>query len=141
MDIVDLSRRRISKVQFARNLVLSGLLILFGTIGWNIGARWFAIEILGGLIGAALVSMASNSFFDRLFEIFIKSDKQRMLQVVSDCLSDCPEAERAALLKQISPSQLKKMYASDDREGFAREMIDALKDKEKEPAAQEPSAS
>ncbi|MCL2719321.1 MAG: hypothetical protein FWE14_11140 [Lachnospiraceae bacterium] len=130
MDIIDLSRRRISKIQFIRNLVLSGLLILFGTIGWNIGASWFAIEILGGLIGAAVMSMASNSLFDRLIEIFIKSDKQCMLQVVNDCLADYPESERVAFTKQLSPGQLKKMYASKDREQFVLEFINDLKNKE-----------
>ncbi|MCL2051510.1 MAG: hypothetical protein FWG91_07275 [Lachnospiraceae bacterium] len=123
MDIIDLSRKRISKIQFARNIVLSGLLILFGTLGWNIGARWIAIEILGGLIGAAVMGMASNSLFDRLISKFIKSDKQCMLQIVNDCLADCEEKERAAIIKQITPAQLKKMYASADKEQFAYEMI------------------
>jgi len=124
MDIIDLSRKRISKVQFIRNIILSFLLILFGTLGWNIGAKWFAIEILGGLIGAGVMGMASNSLFDRLFDKFIKSDKQCMLQIVASLLEDSTEEERTAILKQISPAQLKKMYASENREQFAFNLIE-----------------
>ena len=126
MDIIDLSRHRISKIQFVRNIILSGLLILFGTLGWNIGARWFAIEILGGLIGAAVMSMASNSLFDRLMEKFIKSDKQCMLQIIEGCLEERPENERIAIMKQITPTQLKKMYASEDREEFAKGILSQI---------------
>jgi hypothetical protein len=129
-DLVDLSRRRISKVQFIRNLVLSALLILFGTLGWNIGARWFAIEILGGLIGAAVMGMASSSLFDRLISKFVKSDAQCMMQIIDSCLIDIdvPETECMKVKKQITPSQLKKMHASDNREEFASSLIKTLID-------------
>ena len=123
MDIIDLSRKRISKVQFARNIILSALLILFGTLGWNIGARWFAIEILGGLIGAGVLGMASNSLFDRLFEKVVKSDRKCMLEIIDKCLGDCPETERMVVLKQITPVQLKKMYACENKEQFAIKLI------------------
>jgi len=129
MDIIDLSRKRISKVQFVRNIILSCLLVLFGTLGWNIGAKWFAVEILGGLIGAGVMGMVSNNLFDRLFDKFIKSDRQCMLQIIAGLLNDNTEEERITILKQIPPAQLKKMYASKNREQFALKLIEEYNQK------------
>jgi hypothetical protein len=123
-DIIDLSRNRISKIQFARNIFLSLLLILFGTLGWNIGARWFAIEILGGLVGAAAIGMASSSLIDKLLNRFIQSDAQCMIAILSKELDGFPEVNRADVLKKVTPVQLKMMYANKDREGFARSLIE-----------------
>ena len=123
-DIVDFSRHRISKLQFIRNIVLSGLLILFGTLGWNIGARWFAIEIIGGLIGAGVLSMASGALFDKIVGKYVKSDSECMLTIVSDVLNGYPELNKAEMLKKITPTQLKLMYAAGNREDFAVKLIE-----------------
>jgi len=48
-DIFDLSRKRISKSQFTVNVILSLLLVVGGTIGWNFGGRWIVLEIMGGM--------------------------------------------------------------------------------------------
>ena len=38
-------RKRISKVQFTKNVILSALLVLSGTLGWEIGTYWLSVEL------------------------------------------------------------------------------------------------
>jgi hypothetical protein len=126
MDIADIARKRISPVQFARNIILSLLLILFGTLGWDIGARWFAFEILGGIIGAGVMGMASSTVFDKLADKFIASDAKKMMDIIDAAMLDYPSEERTRIKKKITPAQLKRMYASDDRYEYAAKLIEKI---------------
>ena len=130
VDIVDLSKRRISKVQFARNVALSLTLIVCGTFGWNLGARWLiieafgsAVEIIGGMIGAGVFGFASSAAFDKVISKVVPTDGFKMRQIIESRLPDISEGEKKTLMKQISNSDLKKMFASDDKEAFADELI------------------
>ena len=68
IDIIDLVRKRISKVQFTKNVILSALLVLSGTLGWEIGTYWLSVELAGivvvevivGIISAGTLSFLTN---------------------------------------------------------------------------------
>jgi hypothetical protein len=129
LDVYGLARKRISVVQFIRNIVLSVLLIFFGTVGWNIGAGWFAIEIVGGLIGAGVMGTFIPMGFEKILGKFVKSDEEKMMEIVDAALCDCPEKEQEQIKKKISPGKLKLMFASGDREEYARQLIQDCRSK------------
>jgi len=133
MDIYDLSRKRISKVQFMVNIALSLLLVVGGTVGWNFGGRWIVFEmlggmadIIGGMIGAAVVVFLSNIVFDRACKKLIESDAQKMWKIINPYIEKLPEEERAPVRGSITGSCLKKMYASENRELFAEDLVNTL---------------
>ena len=135
LDIYGLVRKRISVVQFVRNVVLSILLIFFGTVGWNIGAGWFAIEIIGGLIGAGIMGTFIPMGFEKVIDRYVQSDEKKMMEIVDEVLvsCDCPEKEQEQIKKKISPGKLKLMFASSDRQEYARQMVEECRnDKDKE---------
>jgi hypothetical protein len=130
LDLIDLYRRRISKAQFVRNISLSLILVACGTFGWNIGSRWIALEILGsaveivgGMIGAGVLGAASSVAFDKLCGRFVKSDAQKMWEIINPHIIELPERERAVIKKQITNSDLKKMYAAKDKKAHACGLI------------------
>jgi len=117
-------------VQFIRNLILSGLLVAGGTLGWNLGTRWIAIEIfgalleiIGGIIGASVLGFFSNLAIDKLFNRLIKSDSQKMWEILNQQLEKFSEKEQKYIREHITPSQLKKMFASKDKDIYAKELI------------------
>jgi len=130
LDAADLYRHRISKAQFARNIALSLVLIGCGTFGWNIGKKWIileifgsGVEVVGGLIGAGVLGAVSSTVFDKTCNKFLRSDGQEMRDIISRHLSDMPDEEKRKILKEISNSELKKMYASEDKDAYAEELI------------------
>ena len=129
LDIYSLARKRISVAQFIRNIVLSALLIFFGTVGWNIGAGWFAIEIIGGLIGAGIMGTFIPMGFEKILNKYVKSDEQKMMEIVDEVLCDCPEKEQERIKEKISPGKLKLMYASSNREEYARQLVEECRSK------------
>ena len=131
LDVYGLARKRISIVQFVRNVVLSILLIVFGTLGWNIGAGWFAIEIIGGLIGAAIMGTIIPVGFEKIIGRYVKSDEQKMMEIVDEVICDCPKKEQEEIKKKISSSKLKLMFASDDRKEYARYLVEDCRNKTK----------
>ena len=126
LDLIDLSKHRISIAQLIRNMILSILLVLLGVLGWNIGAQWLAIEFIGGVIGMLFMSTLPPYLIDKLVNKFIMSDSQKMLCIIKDLLNDYPmeEKEKNLILRQLTASQLKKMYASEDKETFAKQLIE-----------------
>jgi len=133
LDVYGLARKRISIVQFVRNVILSILLIFFGTVGWNIGAGWFAIEIIGGLIGAGIMGTFIPMGFEKIIDKFVKSDEQKMMEIVDEVLCDCPEKEQEQIKKNISPGKLKLMFASQNREEYARQLVEDCRSKQERP--------
>jgi len=133
LDIYGLARKRISVVQFVRKVRLSILLIFFGTVGWNIGAGWFAIEIIGGLIGAAIMGTIIPMGFEKILNKYVPSDEQKMLEIVDEVLEscDCTENECEKIKKKISPGKLKLMFASKDRKEYARQLIEDCRKNDK----------
>ncbi|MCL2573875.1 MAG: hypothetical protein FWE34_04890 [Defluviitaleaceae bacterium] len=131
LDLYGLARNRISKVQFVRNVVLSILLIVFGTMGWYIGAGWFAIEILGGLIGAGIMGTVIPMGFEKILGRYVKSDEQKMMEIVDEVLTecDCSKDEQEQIKKKITPGKLKLMFASKNREEYAKQLVEDCRGK------------
>jgi len=132
-DIIDLSRKRISKTQFVVNVVLSLLLIVSGTIGWNFGGQWFVFELLGGMadiigsmIGAGVVVFLSGFIFGKACDKLIGSDAQNMLKIIDPYIQQLPEEERKPVRGCITSSCLKKMFACENREAFAEDLVSTL---------------
>ena len=133
LDIYDLSRKRISKAQFMVNVALSLLLVVGGTVGWNFGGRWIVLEvmggmadIIGGMIGAAIVVFLSNIVFDRACKKLIESDAEKMWKIINPYIEKLPKEEQEPVKGSITSSCLKKMYASEDRELFAEDLVNTL---------------
>jgi len=132
-DIFDLSRGRISKTQFGANVVLSLLLVVGGTVGWNFGGRWIIFEmlggmadIIGGMIGAGIVVVFSNFVFNKASKQLIESDADKMWKIIDPFVELLPEEAHAPVRKSITGSCLKKMYASEDRMAFAEDLVSTL---------------
>ena len=133
VDIYDLARKRISWVQFTKNVILSAMLVVSGTVGWNWGSRWIVLEffggfvdIVGGIIGAAIMSFLSNFVLDKASEKIIETDSQKMWKILDPYIDALDESKQAEIRDKITDSCLKKMYASKDRQAFATELIDLL---------------
>jgi len=139
IDVCDLTRRRISKVQFTKNVILSAMLVISGTIGWNFGSRWIVIEIFGGfveiaggIIGAALLSFFSNFVLDKISGKLVESDAQKMWKILDphiDAIRN--EEDRVYAREHVTNKCLKRMYAAKDREAFAAELVKKLEAHEK----------
>ena len=130
LDLADLCRHRISKAQFLRNIILSLLLVAGGTFGWNIGIRWIvfemlgsSVEILGGMAGAGVCGTLSGVAFDKVCSKFVRSDAQKMWDIINPHLSGLPAEEQVKTRKKITSSDLKKMFASKDKEAYAGNLI------------------
>jgi hypothetical protein len=130
LDLVDLCRRRISKVQFIRNILFSLILIACGTFGWNIGSRWLvlealgsAVEVVGGMIGAGALGVLSSVVFDKICNKLIRSDAHKMWDIINPHLSELSEEEQAKIRKNITGSELKKMFACKDKEVYAHDLV------------------
>ena len=137
LDIVDLKRARISKPQFIRNIFMSLIMVVGGTLGWYMGASWLVIEflsagvaeIVGGILGTVLTIGVTGKAFDVVCDKIHCSDSKAMRIILSKHLTDYDNELKTKILKNVSDSELKKMYASKNREAFANELI--LKAKKK----------
>jgi len=133
LDLVDLCRHRISKVQFIRNILFSLILIACGTFGWNIGSKWLvlemlgsAVEIVGGMIGAGVCGALSGVAFDKVCNKFIQSDAQKMWNIINPYILEMPAEKQIKIRKNITNSDLKKMFACKDKQVYAGNLINKL---------------
>jgi len=138
VDLYDLARKRISIPQFIKNVILSALLVVSGTVGWDLGSRWIvleffggAVDIVGGIIGASAMCVASNALLDKASCKFIETDAQKMWKILDPYIEALPEEEQEYVRDHVTSACLKKMYASKDREVYAVELINKLKAHEK----------
>ena len=130
LDITDLYRNRISIPQFIRNALFSVLLVVVGAIGWEWGSAWIAleflgnaVEVLGGIIGSGLAIGVVNKPFEKVCEKAVKSDSYQMMEIINPLLANLHSDDRKEILKRITPSVLKAMYASDDRKEFVVNLV------------------
>ena len=140
IDIIDLVRKRISTLQFVKNVALSALLVITGTIGWDLGSRWIVLEffggfvdIAGGVIGAGVLSFTSNFVLDKASGKLIETDAQKMWKLLAPHIDTLADEEQEHVRERITCSCLKKMYASADREAYAKLLIKKILAKEKIP--------
>ena len=139
IDLIDLFRKRISRVQFVKNILLSALLVLSGALGWELGTRWLsvelaaivAVEVVVGLIGAGLLSFGTNWIACKVADKYVKSDADQMWDILDPIIIELPENEQEFIRENITLSCLKKMYASEDKEVFGLELIEKIRNNEK----------
>jgi len=139
IDIIDLVRKRISKIQFTKNVILSAILVLSGTLGWELGTYWLSVELAGiivvevivGIIGAAVLSFFTNWVACKVADRFVRSDADQMMDIIDPHIATLSKEEQEFIREHITLACLKKMYASDDREVYAMELVDKLKNHEK----------
>jgi len=139
IDIVDLARKRISKTQFIKNIILSALIVLSGTLGWELGIYWLSVEMAGilfveivvGITGAAILSFFTNWIACKIADKFVKSDADQMLDIIEQHIADLSKEEQESIREQITLACLKKMYASNDREAYGLDLVSKLRNREK----------
>ena len=139
IDIVDLVRKRISKTQFIKNIILSALIVLSGTLGWELGIYWLSVEMAGilfveivvGITGAAILSFFTNWIACKIADKFVKSDADQMLDIIEQHIADLSKEEQESIREQITLACLKKMYASNDREAYGLDLVSKLRNREK----------
>jgi len=138
IDMADLFRKRISVAQFVKNVILSALLVISGTLGWNFGSRWIVLEIfggfvdiIGGIIGAGIMSFLSNVVLDKISGRIVESDAQKMWKILDPYIDALPEAEREYARERVTSACLKKMYAAKNKQTYAAELVRKIQAHEK----------
>ena len=141
-DVVDLFRGRISKEEVLKNLTVTIISIAVGAAGGYGGtlAGNLIAPGAGGVIGAAAGSILAGGLSalgaEALIAPFYESDAEEMFNIISeeftilcgDYLINEEEGSRIAeALKGVLVGDvLKDMYASENRNQFARELIEPL---------------
>lgn len=133
VDVYDLAKKRVSMPQFVKNVILSVLLVVSGTVGWQWGSQWIVLEffggfvdIAGGIIGAGIMSFLSNLLLDKACNKTIESDARKMWKILDPHIDALEKDEQEKIRDRITGVCLKKMYASKDREKYAAELITRL---------------
>lgn len=145
-DIINLFRGRISGSQLLKNVVETTSTVAGGTAGWIGGATAGAAigsvvpvvgtaigGIIGGLAGAfgggSLASHAANKALDNLIEDdankMVKIMESVFVELATDYLLTEHEIEDVldSISKNITGTDLKDMYASDNRKYYAKMLI------------------
>ena len=139
IDIIDLVRKRISKTQFIKNVILSALLVLSGTLGWELGTYWLSVELASilvveifiGILGAGVLSFFTNWIACKIADKYVKSDADKMMDIIDMQIKDLSKEEQEFIREHITLKCLKTMYASENREAYGSELIEKFKNHEK----------
>lgn len=146
-DVVNIFRGRISKAQLFKNVVNTSAGVAGGVGGWMGGAATGAAigsavpvigtaigGVVGGLIGSFAGRTAANKVSHSVTDKFIEDDSKEMIRILEreftavsfDYLLNKDEAEKvvAKLQSNLDSATLKDMYSSDNRNKFARELIE-----------------
>lgn len=139
VDVVNIFRGRISGKQLFKNIVNSGATVGAGTAGWVAGAAAGSAilpgvgTIIGGLIGSIFVGGTAAKVTNSVVGAFVEDDAIEMLRIIQtqftelagEYLLNQKEGEKAvdALAEKINGKNLMDMFATSDKDGFARDMI------------------
>lgn len=142
LDVADLFRGRISKEEVLKNLTVTIVSLAAGTAGGYGGAILGNLIApgVGGPVGAILGSVAAGGLSawaaEKLIAPYYESDAEEMFNIISeqftilcgDYLVSEEEANRIvnALKGELVGDVLKDMYASEDRNQFARDLLEPL---------------
>lgn len=145
VDVVDIFRGRISGKQLFKNLLGNVATVGGGGAGWIAGAAAGTYilpgfgTIAGGLIGAFGVGYVAGKLVNFITGKFVEDDGNQMFEIVKEeftkismeYLLTKTEGEKIADLLVVTLNQkvLKNMYASKDRNNFAREILIDMCDK------------
>lgn len=152
-DVANIFQGRISGGQLFKNMAGTAASVAGGLGGWTAGAAAGAAAgsvipilgtavggVVGGLVGAMLAGSAAQGVTDSVLDVFIEDDAKEMVKIIEeefktlavDNLLNETECENAVeeLKKKLDGSTLKDMYASDDRPGFANNLLTPVIEKE-----------
>ncbi len=139
-DVVDAFRGRISGKQLAKNVAETAGGIAGGAGGWAGGAALGSLifpgagTVIGGIIGALAGGIGGSAGVGAIADLIAEDDADEMLDIISEefekvaveYLLNEKEMEKVInnLNETIDGNKLKDMYASNDRNKFARNMIE-----------------
>ncbi|MCL2605051.1 MAG: hypothetical protein FWD90_11290 [Defluviitaleaceae bacterium] len=139
IDTVSFIRKRISLKQYLIDIALALMLVVGGTLGWNLGNRAGGILLenailllFAGMVGAGVLGAVAGAAANKVIGLFVQDDNADMLVIcnkVYDSLSeeytlDDQEQEAVADNVYICDKMLKDMFCQKDREQFARAYIE-----------------
>lgn len=146
VDVVNIFRGRISGKQLFKNVTNTAATVAGGTAGWVGGATAGAaigsvIPIIGtaiggfvgGLLGSFAAGAASSKVSNAVLGAFIEDDAEEMVRIIekvfqslaTDYLLNQAEAESVvdALKDELTGGTLKDMFASSNRNAFAKKLL------------------
>lgn len=145
-DVADIFRGRISGKQLFKNVTNTASAVAGGTAGWVGGAAIGATllpgvgAIVGGIVGSFGAGTMANKASDTILGTFIEDDAEEMVKILEKCFEQLAvdyllsqvEAEKIIdnLKECLNGKMLKEMFASADREGYAKELLLPLVEKE-----------
>lgn len=145
-DIANIFRGRISGKQLFKNLTNTATTVAGGTGGWLGGAALGSSilpgvgTVVGGLIGSVAAGAVAGKATDAILGNFIEDDADEMVRKIEeefgglavDYLLNQKEAEKIIdqLSAKLDGKKLKDMYASGNREQFARGLLIPLIEEE-----------
>lgn len=144
IDIVRTIKGEMSPAQLFKNVsktaasVMGSMigLLIGGGIGLNIpNVSTAVISLIGGIVGLIIGSMLATKIVKRVLDFFIKDDTAKMLDIFNKQLAIAAEEfllneqELQQALNNFSEDydmqdELRKMHASDHREGYANSLIE-----------------
>lgn len=145
VDIANIFRGRISGRQLFKNLTGTVATVGGGTGGWIAGAAAGSAiipgvgTVVGGVIGSFVGGATVSKVTNTVVGAFVEDDANEMVRIIQNIFTDMSseyllnqkEAEKAVdkLRDQLDGSILKDMYASNDREFFARNFLEPIVEK------------
>ena len=146
VDVIELFRGRISKEELLKNLTVTIISVAVGTAGGYGGAVLGSLiapgagTAIGAAVGSILAGGLSAWAAEALIAPYYESDAEEMFNIISDEFTQLcsdyliSEEEGAriadALKNELVGDVLKDMYASENRQQFAIELLEPLFAKE-----------
>lgn len=144
-EICDLLNGRISKEQFVKNVTIAIVSLGAGTVGATAGAKVGSsiapgagtiAGVIGGAIIGSVVGIGAGALADMGLSKLYEGDANQMYKIIEiklqelaeDFLLNQVEAEKVVTLlqKELKDNILKDMYASENREQFAENLMEPM---------------
>lgn len=145
-DVVNLARKRISGKQFIKNATSTTSTVVGGTGGWLGGAAAGSAvgtivpgvgnavgAVIGGLLGSVGGGVLLEKMTGSVMDKFIKDDRDAMVRIIDKVFADIAsqylltEQEIDHIIKEMQKglrdSQLRDMFASKEREKYAKKLV------------------
>jgi hypothetical protein len=138
-DIVNIFRGRISGKQLFKNIANTATTVVGGTGGWLGGAAIGSAilpgvgTVVGGLIGSTGIGSVAGKISNKVLGKFIEDDAEEMVRIIEktfeklagEYLLSQKEAENSVdrLKHTLDGKILKNMFASSNRETFAKDLL------------------
>ena len=149
-DVADIFNGKISGKQFVKNVTKTGATIGAGTVGYIAGAAAgssLSKKILGdsnnkylkmaslvtGIVVSTISGSVANKAADAVANVFMEEDADKMIKIIQDVFTElsseyllsAKEAEKSIdkLKDKLDEKVLKNIFASNNREEFARDLL------------------